>query len=185
MRTVVAPLATARRSDAESARRTPCRISRMPATVSSTPTRSNGSSAAPNGAMSASNAPLATTSGSAARAGGRWPGWNSREGFRGTLSVIGEQTLQIRVSARFQQRQSQEHARLLWIQVQRGDQAELVVFHFDVPADTPDGDARRANAGDAVLRMLCEGIHCRPGHVAVANAGNDDALGSGGDGRVN
>src|SRR5690349_5807398 len=49
-------------------------------------------------------------------------------------SVFVEDSLQVRYAARLQEREPQEHAGLLRVLVERGHEAEAVVFEFDVTA---------------------------------------------------
>src|SRR5262249_58873338 len=72
-------------------------------------------------------------------------------GSRPLTSVFAEQALQIGVGAALQQRQPQQHARFVRVQIQRRDEPALVVVHLDVAADAAGRHARRAHADDAVL----------------------------------
>jgi len=51
------------------------------------------------------------------------------------LSVLGKQALQIRVAARLQQRQTQQHPRLLRVVFHRRHEPQLVVVKLHVAAD--------------------------------------------------
>src|SRR3954453_717915 len=75
--------------------------------------------------------------------------------------VLAEQPLEIAVRALFQQREPQQHARLLRVEVERCDEARLVVVHFDVAADASRGHARRADADDAILGVFLERLQGR------------------------
>ena len=77
-------------------------------------------------------------------------------------------------SLSLEQRQAQQHPRLLRIEPERRDEVEAVVLHFDVAADFARGHARRADAHDPLLRLRGERLERGLRHVAVADAGDHD-----------
>ena len=99
---------------------------------------------------------------------------------RRRCSILIEIALDRRQIRRLQQREAQQHARLLRIQSRATRRsARLSSFTSTLRPTSPGRDARRPHADDALLRLRRERLERGLRHVAVADAGDHDALRAG------
>src|SRR6185369_4850967 len=102
-----------------------------------------------------------------------------RFGMLHIRSVSPEHLLYLRRLGLLHQCQHEQNSCLLRIQLVGSNETHLVIVYFDITIDKAGSDTAAAYYHDTFLGSLGGGIDCALVHVAVAYAGNDNALRSG------